>query len=51
LNRLTGITDALSGLTQFGYDANGNLLAVTDARRKLSSEMRQSVSEICESPS
>jgi RHS repeat-associated protein len=32
LNRLTGITDALAGLTQFGYDANGNLLSVTDAR-------------------
>jgi len=32
LNRLTGITDALSGLTQFGYDPNGNLLSVQDAR-------------------
>jgi len=32
LNRLTQLTDALSGLTQFGYDPNGNLLSVTDAR-------------------
>ncbi len=31
LNRLRQITDALSGLTQFGYDPNGNLLSVTDA--------------------
>jgi RHS repeat-associated protein len=32
LSRLSQITDALSGLTQFGYDPNGNLLSVTDAR-------------------
>jgi RHS repeat-associated protein len=32
LNRLSQITDALSGLTQFGYDPNGNLLSMTDGR-------------------
>jgi len=32
LNRLTGITDPLYGLTQFGYDPNGNRLSVTDPR-------------------
>jgi RHS repeat-associated protein len=32
LNRLTRVNDPLNGLTQFGYDPNGNLLSVTDAR-------------------
>lgn len=32
LNRVIKRTDPLSGLTQFAYDPNGNLLTVTDAR-------------------
>lgn len=31
LNRIREITDALSDKTKFTYDANGNLLTVTDA--------------------
>jgi len=32
LNRLTQVLDPLNGTTGFSYDANGNLLTVTDAR-------------------
>ena len=32
MNRLTAATDPLGGVTGFGYDPNGNLLSVTDAR-------------------
>jgi len=32
LNRLTQVLDSLNGTTGFAYDANGNLLSVTDAR-------------------
>jgi YD repeat-containing protein len=32
LNRLTQVLDPLNGTTGFTYDANGNLLSVTDAR-------------------
>ena len=32
LDRVTHLTDALNGLTGFRYDANGNLLTVTDAK-------------------
>jgi YD repeat-containing protein len=30
--RITQLTDAINGVTQFGYDANSNLLTVTDAK-------------------
>jgi YD repeat-containing protein len=33
LNRLSWRLDPLNGTTGFTYDANGNLLSVTDARR------------------
>ena len=32
LDRITQLTDAINGVTQFGYDANSNLLTVTDAK-------------------
>jgi RHS repeat-associated protein len=32
LDRITLLTDAINGVTQFGYDANSNLLTVTDAK-------------------
>lgn len=32
LNRMTGVTDPLTGLTQFGYDPNSNLSSVSDAK-------------------
>ena len=32
LDRITQLTDAISGITSFGYDANSNLLTVTDAK-------------------
>ncbi|KAF0145014.1 MAG: RhsA [Nitrospirae bacterium] len=35
LNRITEITDALSGKTKFSYDKNGNLLSVTDAKNQV----------------
>jgi YD repeat-containing protein len=32
LDRITLLTDAINGVTQFGYDPNSNLLTVTDAK-------------------
>lgn len=32
LDRITQLTDAINGVTQFGYDPNSNLLTVTDAK-------------------
>ena len=32
MKRLTQVLDPLNGTTGFGYDPNGNLLSVTDAR-------------------
>ena len=32
LDRISQLTDAINGVTQFGYDANSNLLTVTDAK-------------------
>ncbi len=32
LDRITLLTDAIHGVTQFGYDPNSNLLTVTDAK-------------------
>ncbi|NOU11966.1 MAG: RHS repeat protein [Nitrospira sp.] len=32
LDRTTQLTDAINGVTQFGYDPNSNLLTVTDAK-------------------
>src|SRR5882724_7947871 len=37
LNRQTGSTDPLQGVTALSYDANGNLLSVTDARNSVTS--------------
>lgn len=32
LDRITQLTDAINGVTQFGYDANSNLRTVTNAK-------------------
>ena len=32
MDRITLLTDAINGVTQFGYDPNSNLLTVTDAK-------------------
>jgi RHS repeat-associated protein len=37
LNRQTGSTDPLQGVTAFGHDPNGNLLSMTDARNSVTS--------------
>ncbi|OQW36992.1 MAG: hypothetical protein A4E19_14760 [Nitrospira sp. SG-bin1] len=34
LDRITLLTDAINGVTQFGYDPNSNLLTVTDAKNQ-----------------
>jgi YD repeat-containing protein len=39
LDRIALLTDAINGVTQFGYDPNSNLLTVIDAKSQTPTEL------------